>query len=323
MKILLAPMEGVLDFHLRRIFARVGGIDSCVTEFIRVTDHVLPDKVFLRYCPELLANTSPCKTDENPGETLPIRIQLLGSDPASLALNAKRAAELGASGIDLNFGCPAKTVNRHRGGACLLDETALLFEIASAVRAAVPSAIPVSAKIRLGNLDREHFFDNACALAAAGMDQLVVHARTRADGYRPPAYWHWIGQLRQRTALPLIANGEIWTVDDYRRCRDEAATEDVMIGRGLLANPRLALAIKNQQTDTNPEKAPWREIAQLLHSFFLDTTSQYPSKFLGNRLKQWLHYLKVHYSEADALFNQIKSSRDYAFIDEAIRAHLR
>ncbi|MEO6321507.1 MAG: tRNA-dihydrouridine synthase, partial [Polaromonas sp.] len=106
MTILLAPIEGLLDFVLRDILTRVGGIDRCVSEFIRITDQLLPERVFTRIVPELLSG----------GRTLagvPVRAQLLGSDPVCLAENAARLAELGPAGIDLNFGCPAKIVNRH------------------------------------------------------------------------------------------------------------------------------------------------------------------------------------------------------------------
>ncbi|MHB1115151.1 MAG: tRNA-dihydrouridine synthase, partial [Acidovorax defluvii] len=112
MTLLLAPMEGLLDFVLRDVLTRVGGVDRCVSEFIRVTGTVLPDKVFLRYLPEL----------RHGGRTLagvPVRAQLLGSDPVCMAENAASLAALGPEGIDLNFGCPAKVVNRHGGGAAL------------------------------------------------------------------------------------------------------------------------------------------------------------------------------------------------------------
>src|SRR5450830_306593 len=143
MTILLAPMEGLLDFVLRDILTRVGGVDRCVSEFIRVTNTLLPDRAFIRVVPELL----------NGGRTfagVPVRVQLLGSDPVCLAENAARLASLGPHGIDLNFGCPAKTVNRHGGGAALLDEPELLLAIVAAVRRAVPNPTPVSAHIRPG-----------------------------------------------------------------------------------------------------------------------------------------------------------------------------
>ena len=144
--ILLAPMEGLLDHMLRDALTRVGGIDRCVSEFIRITDMLMPNRVFTRIVPELLSGS-------RTAAGVPVRPQLLGSDPACLADNAAAIAALKPDGIDLNFGCPAKVVNRHGGGASLLQDPELLHRIVAAVRRAVPAHIPVSAKMRLGYMD--------------------------------------------------------------------------------------------------------------------------------------------------------------------------
>ena len=127
--LVLAPMEGLLDFVLRDFLTRCSDIDRCVSEFIRVTNTLLPARVFQRIVPEL----------HNGGYTfagVSVRAQLLGSDPACLADNAGQPAALGPHGIDLNFGSPAKVVNQYGGGAALLDEPELLTRIMSAVRPA-------------------------------------------------------------------------------------------------------------------------------------------------------------------------------------------
>lgn len=116
-------------------------------------------------------------------------IQFLGSDPEWLARNAAYAATLSPHGVDLNFGCPAKVVNRHGGGAMLLATPEVLHDIVRAVRAAVPAHISVTAKMRLGVSDTSRAIDCARALAEGGAESLVVHARTRDHGYRPPAHW--------------------------------------------------------------------------------------------------------------------------------------
>ena len=174
--VLLAPMEGLLDFVLRDILTRVGGIDRCVSEFIRITDQLLPERVFYRIVPEL----------HNGGRTLagvPVRAQLLGSDPGCMAENAARLAGLGPDGIDLNFGCPAAVVNRHGGGASLLREPETLTAVVGAVRRAVPTHVPVSAKMRLGYDDDARAVECALAIEAGGAGELVVHGRTKAQAY--------------------------------------------------------------------------------------------------------------------------------------------
>jgi len=310
-------MEGVVDHHLRKIYAHIGSIDFCVTEFIRISENVLPRKVFVKYCPELLFTA-----DETQPKPIPTRIQLLGSDPELLARNARKAAKLGAIGIDLNFGCPAKTVNKNRGGACLLDETDLIASIVKQVRKSVPDTIPVTAKIRLGFNDRSSYLRNAEAIANAGASELFVHARSKTDGYNPPAYWHYIAEIQQRIDIPVIANGEIWTLEDYIQCKNESNSTDFMLGRGLLANPGLAAEIHAYENKQSINKMEWHKVVPLLHRFFVETSSAYPVKHTGNRLKQWLHYLQRHYNQAELLFNSIKKSRDFDEINSALLSHL-
>lgn len=177
-RILLAPMEGLLDFRLRDIITKIGGINQCVSEFIRVNDTLLPSQRFYRYVPELNHN---CRTKAG----VPVKVQLLGSDPVCMAENAAKVASLGAYGIDINFGCPAPTVNRNRGGAVLLKEPDVLYKIVYATRKAVPSTIPVTAKMRLGFDSTEQAIDCAKALESGGAEEIVVHARTKIDGYKP------------------------------------------------------------------------------------------------------------------------------------------
>lgn len=330
MRLFLAPMEGVVDQHMRYMLSSIGGIDFCVTEFIRVSDVTLPNKVFFKYCPELLQNPLPTSNDDKPEHSsdhalnsrntrCPTRIQLLGSNPESLANNAAKAASLGAVGIDLNFGCPAKTVNKNRGGACLLNETALLHEIVSEVRKAVPKEIPVTAKIRLGFNDRDSYLDNAKAIEQAGASELFVHARSKADGYKPPAYWNYIADINKELDIPVIANGEIWNLDDFERCRDQSGSIDFMIGRGLIARPDLAKAIKGKVNNNEYEPLPWSEILLKVYLFFRMTCDSYPLKSMGNRLKQWLFYLKMNYPEAHDLFENIKRLKRFEEIDTELK----
>lgn len=230
MKLVLAPMEGLTDPIMRDVLTHVGSFDWCVTEFIRVTDSVLPDHIYYSYCPEL-------KTEGKTAAGTPVHVQFLGNNPEMLAANAVRAAILGAPAIDMNFGCPAKTVNRHRGGSVLLDEPEVVYELVKAVRDAVPAHIPVSAKMRLGYMDRNFMLDNAHAIEDAGASWVTVHARTKADGYTPPAFWDQLQPIREALKINVIANGEIWNNTDARQCQLESGCEDLMIGRGAVTTP--------------------------------------------------------------------------------------
>ncbi len=148
-------MEGVIDAATRDLLTRSAGIDWTVTEFVRVVDTRLPPRVFLRHCPELASG------DPRTPSGIPVHLQLLGSDPAALAANARQALSLGATSLDLNFGCPAKLVNRHDGGASMLRDPHRLRTAVAAVHGAVGDTLPVTAKIRLGFADRRLALDCA------------------------------------------------------------------------------------------------------------------------------------------------------------------
>ncbi|MBD9484599.1 tRNA-dihydrouridine synthase [Pseudomonas sp. PDM14] len=308
MQIALAPMEGLVDEILRDVLTRVGGIDWCVTEFIRVSDRLLPASHFRKLAPEL---GSASRTRSG----TPVRVQLLGSDPVCLAENAAYACELGAPVIDLNFGCPAKTVNKSRGGAVLLKEPELLHAILSEVRRAVPREIPVTAKMRLGFDSPDGALDCARALVDGGAAQLVVHARTKTDGYKPPAHWEWVARVQEAVAVPVYANGEVWSLEDWRRCREVSGVEDIMLGRGLVSRPDLARQIAAAQARQPVAPMTWEEFLPLLQDFWLQARGKIAPRYAPGRLKQWRAMLTRSYPEAIALFAAMRRENDCAQID--------
>lgn len=308
MTLLLAPMEGLLDFVLRDVLTRVGGVDRCVSEFIRVTGTLLPDKVFLRYVPELF----------NGGRTLagvPVRVQLLGSDPVCMAENAASLAALGPEGIDLNFGCPAKVVNRHGGGAALLQEPERIATLVAAVRRAVPAHLPVSAKMRLGFHDASLALECAQAMQDGGACEIVVHARTKLDGYRPPAYWEQIPAIRAAVAVPVVANGEIWTVEDAQRCRAVSGCDALMLGRGMVADPGLARALRAADAgQPGADTVAWGELLPHLMDFWRLVCADLEPRQRAGRLKQWLNLMRRRFPEAERAYQQVRTMTDQAAI---------
>ena len=298
-------MEGVIDAHTRALLTREPGFDWTVTEFVRVVDARLPPRVFHKHCPELLA---PALTTPS---GVPVHLQLLGSDPEALAANATQALTLGATSIDLNFGCPAKLVNRHDGGASLLRDPARVRSVVAAVHGAVGDAIPVTAKIRLGFADRRLALACALAAQAGGARQLVVHARTRNEGYRPPAHWEWIGRIRSRLAIPVVANGDIWSLEDYWRARTLSGCRDVMIGRGALADPWLAPRIRHwQNTGERLPETPWAARAEILSRFAERQRSTLPERVVASLIKQWLNHMRARDPEAARRFERLKRIND-------------
>jgi tRNA-dihydrouridine synthase C len=305
MRIILAPMEGLVDAPIRETLTKVGGIDRCVTEFIRVTHGMLPPRIFYKYAPELHNNAL---TEVG----TPVAVQLLGSNAEMMGRHGAKAAELGAGQVDINFGCPAKTVNKHKGGCVLMREPELMYEITAAVRKAVPANIPVTAKMRLGYDDRSMGVACGQALEAAGASEIVIHARSKVDGYKPPAYWEEIARVREAVSSHVIANGEIWTVDDYWRCRKVSGCDDVMIGRGLIARPDLAAQIKASQKGDSIEPMAWPEAVALVREYAAALQTRLEDKYVTGRIKQWLNYLRQGFAEAEALWPQARKIRDVA-----------
>ena len=313
---LLAPMEGLTDPLMRQILTQIGTdlgrpYDWSVSEFIRITQHVLPAHVFYKYVPEL-------HHDAKTASGTPIHIQLLGSEAQLMAENAAYACELGAPAIDINFGCPAKTVNNHRGGSVLLDEPEVMYDIISAVRQAVPTHIPVSAKIRLGYTDTSKMDDIRGAIAASGADWLTIHARTKTQGYKPPAYWDKI-QSFNTLDIPVIANGEIWNSEHAQNCMIQSGTAHLMLGRGAVTRPDLIARIDNDNSQNieNTVTLVWQDL--IAHQIkFLEGSAKSDVVLVG-RYKQWLAMLTKGYSEAKILWDSIKREKNKAAIISALQ----
>lgn len=312
---LLAPMEGLTDPLMRQILTQIAkGLgrpyDWSVSEFIRVTQTILPAHVFYKYVPEL-------HHDAKTVSGTPIHIQLLGSDAQLMAENAAYACELGAPAIDINFGCPAKTVNSHRGGSVLLDEPEVMFRIISAVRQAVPADTPVSAKIRLGYTDTSRMDDIRSAISDSGADWLTIHARTKTQGYKPPAYWDKI-QSFHALDIPVIANGEIWNREQAQNCMAQSATKHLMLGRGAVTRPDLVAQIDKDHSQSVNEKTTlsWQDL--ITHQVkFLEGAAKNDIVLVG-RYKQWLGMLTKGYDEAQVLWDSIKREKNKAAIITAL-----
>ncbi len=304
-KIGLAPMEGVIDALTRDLLTRQAGFDWSVTEFVRVVDTRLPPRVFYKHCPEL--QQCPVATPSG----VPVHLQLLGSDPQALAENARQALALGAISIDLNFGCPAKLVNRHDGGASLLRQPDRVYRAVKAVADALDGDIPVTAKIRLGFANRRLAVACAQATEAGGAARLVVHGRTRNEGYRPPAHWEWIGKVRHHVSIPVVANGDIWTLEDYWKARTLSGCCDVMLGRSALADPWLAPRIRHwQQTGERLADTTWEMRASVLQEYAALQRQHLPDRVVVSLVKQWLAQMRQGNAEANLHFQRLKRLTD-------------
>ena len=310
-------MDGVTDALMRRLLTRITPLSYCVTEFVRVSGNVTSAKTFLQDIPEL---KSGARTESGAA----VQVQLLGGDPDRLAESAVVACKLGATGIDLNFGCPAPTVNRHDGGATLLKFPERIEKIVGAVRKSVPHEIPVSAKLRLGWDDPSAILHNAERAVRGGAAWITIHGRTKMQGYTPPAYWGPIGEVRRAVGVPVVANGEIWNVDELCRCQDETGCEHFMVGRGVLAEPGMVgecaklLGIQVGEScvkNCGDSGEAWHKLLSLVVEMSV-AEGESPRRTLS-RMKQWLNY--AHHRGTVSWFHTVKRLEDVSTMLHAVR----
>jgi tRNA-dihydrouridine synthase B len=168
----------------------------------------------------------------------PISIQLFDCRPDFLAEAAQRAVAEGADTVDINMGCPVNKITKNGGGSSLLRQPELAAEIVRSVVQAVN--IPVTVKTRIGWTDQEiNILDFAKRMEDSGAQMITVHGRTRAQGYNGPAKWEWIGKVKQVVSIPVIANGDMFSVDAAIRCLEMTGADGVMCSRGTLGYPFL------------------------------------------------------------------------------------
>jgi tRNA-dihydrouridine synthase B len=218
----LAPMAGVTDRPFRQLCRRFGA--------------ALAPAEMLSADQRLWSSSKSQRRMDHDGEPEPRVVQLVGSEPETLASAARANVDLGAQIIDINMGCPAKKVCQRDAGSALLADEALVERILSAVVRAV--TVPVTLKIRTGT-DLEH--RNAPRVAAiaqaCGIAALSIHGRTRADMFRGAAEYDTIRHTRAALGIPLIANGDIDSPQKARAVLDFTGAEGVMLGRAAQGAP--------------------------------------------------------------------------------------
>ena len=307
--IILAPMQGYADFIMRQILSEIGGFDEVVSEFVRITHTIHSMKTWAKKVPEL-------KNGAKTKSGVPCTVQLLGSDAENMAENALVAVLAGAKKIDLNFGCPAPTVNKHSGGAALLDFPDKIYHIVSTIKNRLPENIVLTAKMRLGLNDTNKTIDCANAIKAGGVSALTVHARTKDEQYNPPAHWEWFAMIQEKVKIPIIANGDIFSPADYQRLLTICKPNGIMLGRGALRNPFLALQIKELCNEADTQ-----QIINVLQHFIATCQEMNMGKqYAAARLKQWLNLLQQSYPPFALLLNKIKKENEIENIKQALQS---
>ncbi len=220
--LVLAPMAGVTDAPFRRICRRFGA--GMTTSEMTTADTRLWQTAKSRHRLDLDLDAEP------------VAVQIAGAEPEQLAAAAKACVERGAQIVDINMGCPAKKVCKKLAGSALLQDEKLVASILETVVAAV--TVPVTLKIRTG-WDQDH--RNAIQIARiaedSGIQSLAIHGRTRACRYKGDAEYETISRVKQAVTIPVIANGDITTIEKSLEVLRLTNCDGLMIGRGAQGRP--------------------------------------------------------------------------------------
>jgi len=223
-RVLQSPLSGVTDLVFRRLVRRYAPDSMMYTEMVNATG--------LHYVKQL-----PKILEIDPSER-PISIQLFDCRPDFLAEAAQMAVAEGADTVDINMGCPVNKITKNGGGSSLLRQPELAGEIVRSVVEAV--SVPVTVKTRIGWSDKEiNAVEFAQRMQDAGAQMLTLHGRTRAQGYNGSARWEWIAKVKEALSIPVIANGDIFSVEAAVRCLELTGADGVMCSRGTLGYPFL------------------------------------------------------------------------------------
>jgi tRNA-dihydrouridine synthase B len=246
-RVLQSPLSGVTDLVFRRLVRRYAPDSMLYTEMVHASELCQ-----MKSLPQLM--------EIDPNER-PISIQLFDCRPDFLAEAARKAAAEGADTIDINMGCPVNKITRKGGGSSLLRQPEMAEAIVRSICAAVD--LPVTVKTRIGWSDEEiNVVDFAQRMESAGAQMITLHARTRAQGYTGAARWDWIAKAKAALTIPVIANGDIFSVESAVRCLELTGADGVMCSRGTLGYPFLVGEI-DQFLKTGELRSPATPILRL------------------------------------------------------------
>lgn len=286
--LLLAPMAGLTHSALRRLLLELGGVGLLTTEMLAA-----------RRLPHDNPTISPFLIRHPSEQPLAYQLLLVREEDAVPAVT--KAEQLGADIIDLNLGCPAPEIRRLGGGSRLAEEPARVRRLVAAVRRA--TELPVSAKIRLGEeLNQNKLLDFCRMLAGEGIDLLTVHARLRGEPFVRKPRWQWVGLVKERLTIPVVANGGIFSEADAAQCLALSGADGLMIGQAAAITPWIFQELSGHPL-TPDKPALYHRFCDLLEESFA------PERRLG-RLKEFTHYFARNYPFGLRLASAIQSSPD-------------
>ena len=291
--LLLAPMAGLTHSALRQILSGFGGIGLLSTEMLSARR--LPTEN-PRVSPYLVRTVL----------EKPLSYQLLIATDRDVVPAIDALHKLQADAVDLNMGCPARSVGNYGAGFALMEQPENVRRIV--IEARKSTILPLTAKIRLGvELDEEKLKAFCTMLEDEGIDMLSVHARLKRESFARRPRWEWVARIKEWMKIPVVANGGIFSVEDARDCLRITGADGLMLGRGAVTKPWLFAEIARDLYDCKIVE-PGVSLP-LVYSNFVDLINNLfrPERRLG-RLKEFTHYFAGNYKFGHQLRSRVQSS---------------
>jgi tRNA-dihydrouridine synthase B len=299
--LLFAPMEGVTDLGYRLAIMDIfPEWDYYSTDFLRLPSNGVFTKRKITEHIGLEVLKDPKKLNKT-------CFQILANPQVDLETNIKSIIDIGITHLDLNLGCPSPKVNRHKGGAFLLSELDLLKEMLTRIRNVFPYHFSV--KIRVGYKDDSMFDEIVNLISDCEVNSLTIHGRTREQLYKGVADWAYTKKAVSNTEIPIICNGDIWSVEDVEKAFEQTNCHSVMLGRGALKTPWIAALYKeHQEGQTLNESYLFEYRKNMIHDYFAILEEKYlqqdkSSEFILGRFKQFCRYLFEDFKDESSEVN--------------------
>jgi tRNA-dihydrouridine synthase B len=288
----LAPMQDVTDLRFMRLIAGYGNADLYFTEYFRV----LPES---RLDPYILSSIT-----QNPTGR-PVIAQMIGNDIAALVRSARELQQHPVAAIDLNLGCPVPIVYRKCAGGGLLREPDRIDRILGALREAID--IPFTVKTRIGFDDPAVFEQLLEIFARHSLDLVTVHARTVKEMYRSAPRYDFVARAAAALAVPVLANGNIYSAGKAAEVLALTGARGLMIGRGVIRNPWLFRQIREQRRGAAVFTPTGRDVLEYVHALFeaVSTPGIRESAQINN-MKKYMNFIGLGVEPTGEFLHQVR-----------------